>query len=167
MNFKQRKEYAFSEYLKGRTLTEIAKDKDSLGNPLMSYSWLQKTSKKENWANQRREYIENKKEEIKEELLAEELSFSKNFLKKANSIIDLSLDSINKSGFKDEKALVQFLRFIEDYKDKIKEIEPTINIKQEVISDKEQVEMLKKLSDVIENDINNKADSFVENLNDD
>lgn len=163
MNFKQKKDYAFKEFLKGRNLTEICKDIDKDTNKaLMSYSAISKYSSKEKWADLRKQYLEEKKNDIKNELLAEDLKFSRNFLNKSNKIIDLTLNNLAQTGFKDEKAIVQFLKFLEEYKDKIKGIEETINIKAEVISDDEQLTLLKNIADAIEKDSIQKS----ENLND-
>ena len=163
MNFKQKKDYAFKEFLKGRNLTEIAKDIDEDTNkPLMSYSTISKYSANEKWHELRKQYLEEKKNDIKNELLAEDLNFSRNFLNKSNKIIDLTLNNLAQTGFKDEKAIVQFLKFLEEYKDKIKGIEQTINIKNEIITDDEQLALLKNIASAIEKDSINKSQNLDE-----
>ncbi|OUQ15035.1 hypothetical protein B5E87_00240 [Massilimicrobiota sp. An142] len=170
MNSRQKKDYAFKEFLKGRSLKEICNDIDTdTGKKIMSYSLISKISANENWSQLRKDYIDEKKNDIKNELLAEDLQFSKKFIKKANIIIDLTLDNLSQSGFKDEKAIVQFLKFLEDYKDKIKGVDDVIKVQTEIISDEEQLNLLKNIAQEIAINSQEKAhslDDFFDNNDD-
>lgn len=146
---KERREYCKREYFKGRALRDIAEDKMSNGQPYYSLSSLHKISHQEKWYVQREAMYMEKKEELKEELLVGDLDFQKKFLDKANNIIEKSMYKFARDGFRDERALVMFIKFLEEYKDKIKNIEPTINIKAEIINDKDQLEMIKTLNNTI------------------
>ena len=149
LTMKQRREYCKKEYFKGRALRDIAEDKMSDGQPYYSLSSLHKISHQEKWYAQREALFMEKKEELKEELLVGDLDFQKKFLDKANTIIEKSMYKFARDGFKDERALVMFIKFLEEYKDKIKNIEPTIKIKTEITSDKDQLEMIKTLNNTI------------------
>lgn len=158
----EKRDYAFKEFLKGRTLKDISNDLDENGNKMFSFSWLYKKSENENWKELRKEFIAEKKNEIKEELIAADLDFQKTFVVRANRIIDVTLKNLENYGIKDEKAIVQFLKFLEEYKDKIKGVENTINIKTEVLTDERQIELLKDIAKKMDNESKKRE----ENLND-
>lgn len=146
---KERREYCKKEYFKGRALRDIAEDKMSNGQPYYSLSSLHKISHQEKWYAQREALFMEKKEELKEELLVGDLDFQKRFLDKANRIIEKTMYKFAKDGIKDERAAIMFMKFMEEYKDKVKNIEPTIKIKTEIIDNKEQIKMLETLNNTI------------------
>ena len=149
LSTKERREYCKKEYFKGRALRDIAEDKMSNGQPYYSLSSLHKISHQEKWYAQREALFMEKKEELKEELLVGDLDFQKKFLDKANSIIEKSMYKFAKDGFRDERALVMFVKFMEEYKDKIKETESVVHVKAEIINNKDQLEMIKTLNNTI------------------
>lgn len=149
LSTKARREYCRKEYFKGRSLRDIANDKMSDGTPYYTLNTLRSICNKEKWYVQREAMYLEKKEELKEELLVGDLDFQKKFLDKANNIIEKSMYKFARDGFRDERALVMFIKFLEEYKDKIKNIEPTINIRTEVVDNKEQLKMLETLNNTI------------------